>query len=179
MRPHLTLSYHSLIRWASSTTTHFTLFWYTGDFNNEIKLSSSRQTSGWINKIWQCGSFNASIAWETYPIFSSTRIFHLNRPSPDHKGSQAGKEKAVLAGNVQGSSKTASGDWAISHNPKLVRGTREDDRLVRVKGILCCGEFLTGLSSYWTWSWDCRLAKDDLSGSTSWEQWGRTPLRTL
>ena len=34
------------------------------------------------------------------------------------------------------------GDGAISHNPKLVRGLREDDCLVCVKGILCCSEFL-------------------------------------
>ena len=32
--------------------------------------------------------------------------------------------------------------------------------------------FSRRLSSHWTWSWDCRLTKDDLSGSTSWEQWG-------
>lgn len=56
---------------------------------------------------------------------------------------EAGKVEAVLGGNIQGGSETAFGYLAISHNPKLVRGTREDDRLVQFKGILCSGESLT------------------------------------
>ena len=53
----------------------FHSFWYIGDFNSELKLLSSTQTSGWINKIRQCGSFNASIeklAWYSPPQESST-----------------------------------------------------------------------------------------------------------